>query len=954
MSVSQEGSGSAVGASLQSATPSSSNGFRVLGWNIGGADLHQLSKAILDGSGSHLGKNDLMLLQELPRSGEGWTYMQISGRRLVGHREGSQWRGTGLWYDERAWCVLRKLGTRKGTWFKLRHLEYPCELWLGTAHFSPGCPVQKFEEEAADHFGGLPRAARKVVFQGDVNTGFTWQADEGEVTAVAKEGKGGVLHQTLLEHQLRVLPPGPAFQHLPTSRPRQEDREGQCIDVFAARSVLPRGVWIHADSFMCLGTDHELLESRFAFAAPKNYCRHASQPRVWRGHLQQIDHIDQDVLESLAKSHTKPKPGTGYRDSKEVKAAFAEAKRQGTAQLWKNALKLRKEARRKWEWDRLQRASQGDWGSFRALKRPKQEGWDVGFAEHQQGDPHVAVHEHLTSVYDGEEIPAGETWRGEIEAFTVEELRVGLGHMKQGKSVGVDGTSVELLQGVVAVPGGEGHLLEYFNRVLVTQEIPSKWNEPLLIMIPKVAAPTLPKHLRPIAMSSAVGKLFARLLLNRALPRICPTTYAQCAGKHRQTADYLYTVFRTLELCREWGHPLAMFKLDLEKAFDRLDRPALLRQLEAKLGPGAELQCWRGLLRTTKACLQTPWGSSTVEMKRGIKQGSVESPSFFGHITEIVLAMAVASPQWQEHQRVLEGMEAEEMLFVDDGVLWTRSCRAMEARVGELVRHLSTFGLSLNPLKCQLYVSKNVQDGGAIRVGETQVRASKAMEVMGISMYVGISIYELISPLTSRARAKFWELRHIFRCKTGMKGRVRVMQRVVGATALWCLCSFPPDAAAMSLLNATQLQLMVWLLRFSKKESESWTEYRQRSFRGARSALHNSGVERWSTMWLRRWWSFAGHRVRGMLAPHPVISSLYEDFRTGPWWQLEKQRKDGLKHCQHYPRLSNLETKMNMVAGAPWRTRAHDRKGWKQLEDKWVELMDLPWASGRQLSVRDL
>ena len=472
-----------------------------------------------------------------------------------------------------------------------------------------------------------------------------------------------------------------------------------------------------------------------------------------------------------------------------------------------------------------------------------------------------------------------ETWRGDIEAFTLDELRIGLGHMKRGKSVGVDGTSVELLQGIVEVPGGEGHLLEYFNRVLTTQEIPSKWNEPLLIMIPKVAAPTLPKHLRPIAMSSAVGKLFARLLLNRALPKICPATYAQCAGKHRQTADYLYTVFRTLELCREWGHPLTMFKLDLEKAFDRLDRPALLHQLEARLGAGAELQCWRGLLRTTRACLQTPWGNSTVSMKRGIKQGSVESPSFFGHITEMVLAMAVASPRWQDHPRVLEGMDAEEMLFVDDGVLWTRSCCAMKSRVEELVGHLSNFGLSLNPQKCQLYVSKNVKDGDEIQVCDTVIKASKVMEVMGITMYVGITIYDLISPLTSRARAKFWELRHIFRCKSGMKGRVRVLQRVVGATALWCLCSFPPDAAAMSLLNATQLQLMVWLLRFSKKECESWVEYRQRAFRGARSALCNSGVERWSTLWLRRWWSFAGHRVRGMLAPHPVISSLYEDFR---------------------------------------------------------------------------
>ena len=188
----------------------------------------------------------------------------------------------------------------------------------------------------------------------------------------------------------------------------------------------------------------------------------------------------------------------------------------------------------------------------------------------------------------------------------------------------------------------------------------------------------------------------------------------------------------------------------------------------------------------------------------------------------------------------------------------------------------------------------------------------------------------------------------MFRCKSSMKGRAQVMQRVVGATALWCLCSFPPDAAAMSMMNATQLQLMVWLLRFAKKDSESWTEYRQRAFRGARSALHSAGVERWSTLWLRRWWSFAGHRTRGMLAPHPVISSLHEDFRTGPWWQHEKQRKQGLKHCQHYPRLSNIEKNMNAVTQGPWREKAHDRRGWKQLEQRWVDTMDLPWASGRQ------
>ena len=93
-------------------------------------------------------------------------------------------------------------------------------------------------------------------------------------------------------------------------------------------------------------------------------------------------------------------------------------------------------------------------------------------------------------------------------------------------------------------------------------------------------------------------------------------------------------------------------------------------------------------------------------MDRGIKQGSVESPCFFGHVAEVALALAADMPRWQAHPRVLEGMDAEEMLFVDDGLLWSRSCRAVQDRVEGLAVQLRRFGLTINPSKCQFYVSK--------------------------------------------------------------------------------------------------------------------------------------------------------------------------------------------------------------------------------------------------------
>ena len=106
-----------------------------------------------------------------------------------------------------------------------------------------------------------------------------------------------------------------------------------------------------------------------------------------------------------------------------------------------------------------------------------------------------------------------------------------------------------------------------------------------------------------------------------------PQTYAQCSGKGRQTADFLFTIIRLFDLTREWGNSLAVFKMDLEKAFDSLDRGGLLERLEQKIGPGAELNCWRGLLRGTVGLLQILYPDPREDPKsRSLNGGSYKVP----------------------------------------------------------------------------------------------------------------------------------------------------------------------------------------------------------------------------------------------------------------------------------------------------------------------------------------
>ena len=212
---------------------------------------------------------------------------------------------------------------------------------------------------------------------------------------------------------------------------------------------------------------------------------------------------------------------------------------------------------------------------------------------------------------------------------------------------------------------------------------------------------------------------------------------------------------------------------------------------------------------------------------------------------------------------------------------------------------------------------------------------------------------ELISPLATAARSKFWEIKHVLKAQGHLFKRIRIMQRTVAASAMWCISMIPPDRGALGYCNTVQIQLIVWMMGISKGANEDWGSFRMRAWRAARAMLHRAGVERWSTVWLRRFWQYAGHRARGGDQQHPVISSVLEGFRTKSWWEEEKRKPSSqrMKHVHHFARLMQIESWLDDAAGGPWRMFAKNRSTWKAWEANWISNLDPPWASGRQASL---
>ena len=563
----------------------------------------------------------------------------------------------------------------------------------------------------------------------------------------------------------------------------------------------------------------------------------------------------------------------------------------------------------------------------------------------------------MKKLYDtGRTLPELPPWNGEASAFTEQELLDAISRGRPGKAVGADQTSMELLRGICDTPGGVGHLLEFYNSILCTACIPTDWNRAIMVVIPKTAYPTDPGDLRPLSMGSAAAKVFSRMLLSRTEPLIRIQGPEQCSGKGRQCCDFVFVVSRLMQLEQEWKRGTCWLKVDLAKAFDRVDRRVLTDRLLQRMGMCPEYRCWYNLLRNTDAILQTDWDSTIINMHDGIKQGAIESPAFFSFLAETCLHGAAARFEWHKEDDAFPGLSLNNLLYMDDGLMWSKGVGGIERRVAQWSVVLQEFGLCINSKKCQLYCSPSHSGKKTIKVQGETLFAVEDLHVLGLTFRVGATPSETIAPLLASARAKFWGgLRHLLRAKTPIGGRVNLMEKVLGGTVLWPLAALPMDAASLGLLNNLQMQACMWMMRVAKKGDENWIQFRERAYRGARAIIHKWSKKRWSTLWLERWWNFAGHRTRCSLHDTVNAATVVDSYRTRTWWQ-EQQRLPGtgVRHPGRiFPKLMNLERDMDRVTQGPWREHTYNRQGWKGLLTAWIEQKDLPWASHRQPCLLD-
>ncbi|XP_037501353.1 uncharacterized protein LOC119375243 [Rhipicephalus sanguineus] len=248
-------------------------------------------------------------------------------------------------------------------------------------------------------------------------------------------------------------------------------------------------------------------------------------------------------------------------------------------------------------------------------------------------------------------------------------------------------------------------LLRYYNECWEKGELPAAWEHSEVIMIPKPNKPLAVENLRPVSLTSCVGKFFLHMIHDRL------TSHLEDNGYYPNTMSGFRQLLSTqdvLLLLKDLVNHLSknsksrVLVIDVKSAFDNVSHKAILQNLEDN-GCGSKTYCYvRNFLigRTATVAISNLWSNKFELPNRGTPQGSVVSP----------LLLYVALLQLP---RLLENIPGlRRAIYADDITLWTRgkstgeqeSC--LQEAVDVIEKYLHRCGLHSAPEKSELLVLK--------------------------------------------------------------------------------------------------------------------------------------------------------------------------------------------------------------------------------------------------------
>ncbi|KAL4324012.1 hypothetical protein GQ457_11G027330 [Hibiscus cannabinus] len=238
---------------------------------------------------------------------------------------------------------------------------------------------------------------------------------------------------------------------------------------------------------------------------------------------------------------------------------------------------------------------------------------------------------------------------GLLASFTAEEVIAAFRDINPRKSPGIDGLPSGFFRQHWDILGED--FVSLCLDLLRGHTDMASVNETVIVLIPKFDKPTSMKQLRPISLCTVIYKTVSKVLVNRMkaiLPHCISSAQAAFVQGRAITDNILvaHELVHTLHTSVSRSSQGAVFKLDMEKAFDRVEWP-FLKAVMLRLGFAPS---WVDLIMrcvssvSSRVCVRGAL-SEAIRPQRGLRQGDPLSPFLFLFCSEGLSAALTAAQQ---------------------------------------------------------------------------------------------------------------------------------------------------------------------------------------------------------------------------------------------------------------------------------------------------------------------
>jgi len=298
---------------------------------------------------------------------------------------------------------------------------------------------------------------------------------------------------------------------------------------------------------------------------------------------------------------------------------------------------------------------------------------------------------------------------------TAEEIQAIVNNMRSNATPGPDGFKTAFYKAAWKWIGKD--VSKLVTDFYVTNYLHKELNKTHIALIPKVIAPNTPKDYRPISLCNVIYRIIAKTLADRFkihLPHIIHSTQtAFMQGRHIASNIIIaQEIIHSFNL-KSWKHKAFMLKVDLAKAFDRIEWCFIVSAMKRQGLKDRFIDLVHTCISTnTMAVIINGEPGPTFLPKRGIRQGCPLSPYLFIlAVNEFAICLQKNSAS-NNIQGIMLGPgcpRIHALLFADDLIICGQANADEACKINAILnKFCAASGQTPNLNKSSIIFSKNV------------------------------------------------------------------------------------------------------------------------------------------------------------------------------------------------------------------------------------------------------